>query len=446
MTNDRTAPAAPSRPDPATGPPGGPLWRHRPFLLLWSGQTVSETGSAVSALLLPLLAVSVLHATTFQVAVLGALSTVPFLLLALPAGVVVDRVRRRRLMLGCDLARFALTASLPVAALLARVTLDQLYLVAAGVGVLTVFFDVAYQSCLPDLVGPALLVEANGRLGTTQSLAAFCGPPLGGALAGLAGAARAVAADAFSYAASAVSLLLIRRPEPRPVPPRGPAGSGERAGFGAAMGEGPRFLFGHPVLRKVVACTATANLAGGGFGALEVVFLVRDLHASATVVGAVLGAASAGGVLGGLLAGPVTRRIGSARVIWAALLVPAPLVMLLPLARPGWGVLLYGLGWAAYSASGVLYNTAQLSYRQTICPPALLGRLNASVRWIAWGVLPLGSLAAGAVGTALGTRAALWLCAAVACLAPLWVVCSPLRRLRDVTDHPDPIHPRPGPA
>jgi predicted MFS family arabinose efflux permease len=429
VANDSAAPPAAPRPDSvAPGEPAASLWRHRPFLSLWGGQTVSEVGSQISSLLLPLLAVSVLHATTFEVAVLGAFRSVPFLLLALPAGVVVDRVRRRRLMLGCDLARFAFTASLPLAALWWHVTLGQLYAVAAAVGVLTVFFDVAYQSYVPSLVGPDLLMDANGRLGTTQSLAEFAGPPLGGVLTGALGAARAVSADALSYAVSAVSLLLIRVPEAHPVA----GGTGERIGFRAAMSEGLRFLLGHPILRKVVACTATANFGSGAFGALEVVFLVRTLHARPAVVGAVLGLAAVGGVVGGVLAGPLTRWIGSARVIWLSLLAAAPLGFLMPLATPGWGVLLYAVGWGSFSASGVVYNTAQLSYRQSICPPGLLGRLNASVRWIAWGAIPLGSVVGGALATALGVRPALWIGLSLTAVAPLWVLCSPLRTMRDV--------------
>ncbi|MDI5966772.1 MFS transporter, partial [Streptantibioticus silvisoli] len=316
MASDGTTAAAP----PAT-PPGTPpasLWRHRPFLALWAGQAVSETGSAVSTLVLPLLAVAVLHATTFQVAALEALGTVPFLLLALPAGVIADRVRKRRLMLGCDLARLLFTASLPAVAWWGHVTLVQLFAVAAGIGVLTVFFDVAYQSCLPALVAPGQLMDANGKLATTEALARFAGPPLGGALTGLFGAARAVTADALSYAASAAALLLMRLPEPRT------AAAADRPGFRAAMGEGLTYLARHPILRKVVACTTTANFFGGGVSAVTVVFLVRVLGASPGTVGAVLGLASLGGVAGGLLAGPLTRRIGSARIIWLSILLPAP--------------------------------------------------------------------------------------------------------------------------
>jgi len=196
------------------------LWKHRDFMLLWSGQTVSELGSTVSQLALPLIAVTVIKATTFEVSVLGFLTSLAFLPISLPAGVIVDRVRKRGLMLWCDVARMVLMASIPVAAVFWHVTLWQLYVVATAVGVLTVFFDVAYQSYLPVLIDRDQLVDGNGKLGTTQSIAQFAGPSLGGALVGLIGAAKTITADAVSYAVSTLSLALIRIPEPRAKPTR----------------------------------------------------------------------------------------------------------------------------------------------------------------------------------------------------------------------------------
>ncbi|WP_370149983.1 MFS transporter [Streptacidiphilus sp. EB129] len=413
---------------PDADPPG--LWRNRPFLLLWGGQTVSEIGSSVSTLALPLLAVTTLRASTFQVALLGMLGYLPFLLLSLPAGVLVDRLRKRPLMLWCDVARMLLLGSVPLVALLGRVPMGQLFAVALGVGALSVMFDVAYQSYLPTLLSTRQLVDGNGKLGTTQALAQFVGPSLAGALVGLLGAARAVAVDAGSYALSTVSLALIRVPE---------TGAGDepgkpRVGFREAMTEGLVFVVRDPILRCIVACTATANLFSGALSAVEVVFLVRTLHATPVVVGAVLGLAAVGGLAGGLLSGWLARRVGSARVIWVSMLAPTPLFLLIPLSRPGWGVLLYSLGWAAFSAAGTVYNTAQVSYRQSICPPELLGRMNASVRWIVWGTLPLGSLLGGALGSWIGLRPTLWVCVPGACAAGLWLLCSPLRTMRDVPE------------
>ena len=200
-----------SPPEPITEPaPAGSLWRHRNFLLLWAGQSVSEMGSAVTQLALPLTAVVILRASTFQVGLLTSAATAAFALIALPAGALVDRWAKRRLMIWCDAARMLIIGSVPVAAALHLLTLGQLYAVAVTTGVCTVFFDVAYQSYLPAVVAREQLVDGNGKLGATQSFAQVAGPGLGGGLVGLLGAARAMAADAISYAISVASLLAIR--------------------------------------------------------------------------------------------------------------------------------------------------------------------------------------------------------------------------------------------
>ena len=174
--------------------PGRTLWRHRNFLLLWSGQTVSEMGSAVTQLALPLTAVVVLHASTFQVGALTAAATLAFALIALPAGAIVDRRAKRWLMIWCDVARMLIIGSVPLAAAFGALTLGQLYAVAIAAGVFTVFFDVSYQSYLPVLIGTDNLVDGNGKLGASQSFAQVAGPGLGGGLVGLVGAAQAMSA------------------------------------------------------------------------------------------------------------------------------------------------------------------------------------------------------------------------------------------------------------
>ena len=404
------------------------LWRHRDFLLFWSGQTVSEFGDQISRLALPLVAVTAIGASTFEVSVLGLLATVFFLLLSLPAGVVVDRIAKRPLMFWCDVGRTAVMASIPIAAILWHVTLWQLYAVAATAGILSVFFDVAYQSYLPIVVGRAQLVDGNGKLGTSQEFARVTGPSAGGALIGLFGAARTVVGDAASFAASALSLALIRTPEPKPDQAPGT----ERVGFRAAMREGLSFVLREPILRKIVACTGTSNFFGQASAAISVVFLVRTLHATAAVVGVTYALSSLGGVLGGLLSGRLARRFGSARIIWLAMIVPGPLYLLQPLAQPGWGITLYVIGGVAFSAMAITYNVGQVSYRQAICPPELLGRMNASVRWIVWGTIPFGALFGGGLGTWIGLRPTMWVCSLGLWSASLWVLFSPLRHMRDV--------------
>jgi MFS family permease len=403
------------------------LWRHRNFMLLWSGQTISEMGSAVTALALPLTAVVVLKASTLQVGLLTAASYLAFALIALPAGAVVDRLPKRRIMIWCDLARLVLIGSIPVAAGLGVLALWQLYLVAVLAGVCSVFFDVSYQSYLPGIVGPEHLMDGNGKLGASQSFAQVCGPGLGGGLVGAFGAAGAMSADAISYAVSVASLLGIRLPEP-PPPPRA------NRNLRAEIGEGLSFVVRDPILRKIAACTATANLFGGMESALSILFLVRVLKVHPADTGLVLAVASLGGVAGGVLSGRVSGWIGSARIIWVSTLVMALPTFLIPLAQPGRGVALFAAGFAALSFTSVVYNVAQVSYRQAICPPALLGRMNAAIRWIVWGTLPLGGLLGGAVGTAIGIRPTIWIGITGAWAAGLFVYFSPLRKMRDVPE------------
>jgi len=407
--------------------PGRTLWRHRNFLLLWSGQTVSELGSAVTQLALPLTAVVVLGASTFQVGLLTSAATLAFAVIALPAGAIVDRHTKRWLMIWCDVARMLIIGSIPVAAALGALTMWQLYAVAITAGVCTVFFDVSYQSYLPVLIDKADLVEGNGKLGATQSFAQLIGPGLGGGLVGLVGAARAMATDAISYAVSVASLLAIRAREEPPHP-------AQRQKLRTEIAEGLSFVLRHPILRKIVACTGTANLFGGMATAVQIIFLVRILHVRPAAVGLLIAVASLGGVAGGVLSGRLSRLIGSARIIWFSMLVLGLPSLLVPLAVPGWRVALYVVGIAAELFSGVVYNVAQVSYRQAICPPRLLGRMNAAVRWVVWGTLPLGGLLGGAFGAWLGVRATLWIAFVGMWAAGWWVFFSPLRGMRDVLE------------
>jgi MFS family permease len=401
------------------------LWRHRNFLLLWSGQTVSEMGSAVTQLALPLTAVVVLRASTFEVGALTAAGYAAFALIALPAGAIVDRRAKRRVMIWCDAARMLIIGSVPLAAAFGALTLGQLYAVALTAGVCTVFFDVSYQSYLPVLIGTEDLVDGNGKLGATQSFAQVVGPGLGGGLVGLFGAARAMAADAVSYAVSVASLLAIRAPE---EPPR----TDQRQKLRKEIAEGLSFVLRDPILRKIVACTGTANLFGSMATALEIIFLVRILHVRPADTGLLIAVASLGGVAGGVLSGRLSRLMGSARIIWFSVLVLSLPQLLIPLAEPGGLIAVFVVGLAVFWFSAVVYNVAQVSYRQAICPPRLLGRMNAAVRWVVWGTLPLGGLLGGAFGAWLGVRTTLWIGFAGSWAAGWWVYFSPLRRMRDV--------------
>ncbi len=416
---------------------GPSLWRHRDFMMLWVGQSISEIGSAVTIVALPFAAVVILHATTFEVGLLVAAGTVCFLLVALPAGLVVDRVAKRRLMIVCDASRMLLLGSVVVAAALGALTLIQLYAVAVLTGLATVFFDVAYQSYVPSLIERDRLHDGNGKLGATQAFAQVAGPGLGGALFGLLRAG-AMAADAISYGVSTVTLLLIKAREPRTDrsarQASAAAGRTGLAGLRTELFAGLAFVFRHPVLRKIAACTATANLFGSMSGALEILFLLRVLHLGPAEAGLLFSLGSVGGILGGALSGRLARWIGSARIIWVSMLVFGAIPIVMPLAAPGWRLALFPIAVGGLSFTVVVYNIAQLSFRQLICPPELLGRMNAAMRWIVWGTLPLGGVIGGALGSVIGIRPTLWVGVVGSWSAALWVLFSPLRTMRDIPE------------
>lgn len=396
------------------------LWRHRDFLLLWSAQTASVLGSAVGQLAVPLLAATALGATPWQMGLLAAAGTVAFPLVGLPAGAMLDRVRRLPVMIVADLARFALFGWVPVAWWLGVLTFPQLLAVALLGGVARVFFDVAYQSVLPSVVGRDRLVEGNTKLESTRASAEAAGPALGGGLVQVVGAAGAVLLDAVTYLVSAVALLGMRGPEVL----ASPSGRSLRS----EIGEGLRFVLGHPLLRPIMACTATANLFAGALLAVQVLYLATGLDLPAPAVGLVLATGSAGGIAGALTAAFWVRRLGQGRVVLAALPVTGGPTLAVAFGHPVW----FAVGLFAFGYGAVVYNVAQVSFRQAICPDRLLGRMNASLRVLVWGTLPIGGLLGGALGEWLGLRATLLVAAIGLMTAPLWVLLSPLRRLRDL--------------
>ncbi|SCL50671.1 Predicted arabinose efflux permease, MFS family [Micromonospora citrea] len=414
-----------ARPVEAGPPARSSLLRSRNFGLLLAGQTVSELGTRISGVAVPLLAAGTLDAGVFQVSLLTALAWLPYLLFSLPAGILADRVDQRRLMVACDLGRAALLLSVPVVALVDRLTLGFLYAVVGLSGMLTVLFTVAHRSVLPRLVPSARLVDANAKLTVTHDSAELVGPTVGGVLVGLVGAARTFVVTGLAFAVSGVTLLLIRD---APTAPE----SRDRVPLRVEMTEGLGFIRRQPILRSILACTTVSNFFVMASASIEVVFLLQELHAPPALVGSVFSVSAVGGLVVGALADRLTAWLGSARLVWVAMAAPGPLYLLMPLAQPGWGVLLYGVGLAAFSANAVLYNVATLTYRQRITPPALLGRVNAAFLWICFGVIPLGALAGGTLASQLGLRPALWICVLGTWSAALFVVCSPLRRMRDM--------------
>jgi MFS family permease len=407
------------------------LWHHQDFMRFWAGQSVSQIGSAITTIALPLAAIAVLKASAFEVGLLTAATYTAFIFIALPAGAIVDRHFKRKIMIWCDAARLVIIGSVPVATLLGVLTMAQLFAVALVAGVFTVFFDVSYQSYVPVLLGRDRLLDGNGKLGASRSVAQVAGPGLAGVLVGLAGVVGAVTADAFSYLVSVASLLLIRTPESPPE-----RAKGNRRSLRADIADGLGFVWRHRDLRRITACSATGNLFVAMEMSLSVLFLVRVVHVSPALTGLLIALASLGGVAGAVLSGPLARRIGTPRILWFAPLVFGLPNLFIPLARPGWGVVLFPVGSAASAFSSVIYNVSQLSYRQAACPPELLGRMSAAIRWVAWGALPLGGLLAGLCGSVAGIRLSLAIAVSGYWAAGLLIYFSPLRTTRKAATVP----------
>jgi MFS family permease len=404
-----------------------PLRRQPEFLKLWAGQTISVFGDAITMLALPLTAVLTLDASAAQMGLLTAAGLAPHLLLSLLAGVWIDRrSRRRRLLVLADVGRAALLGTVPVAAAFDALTLEHLFAVSFLVGALTVVFDVSYTSLLALVVPTRDVVDAQSKLSISRSASWMGGPPLAGALVELLTAPFALAVDALSFLVSAVFVARIRVEE-RPLDPDG-------NGVRAQLATGFRFVFGHPILRAGLACTATVNFFNFAFHAIFVLFATEELGVSPGLLGAVLGAGAVGSALGAVLAPAVQRRIGIGRTyLLGAVLFPAPL-LLVPLADgPLW--LIATLLFLSEFGAGVgvmLFDVSGNSLQLVLTPQRIRARTVGTNRTLNYGVRPLGAVLGGFLGSAIGLRPTLWIATAGAVLGVVWLLFSPVPGLREL--------------
>ncbi len=408
------------------------LWRHPDFLKLWSAETISQFGSQVTGLALPLVAILTLQASAFEVGLLTAIEFLPFLIVGLPAGVWVDRLRRRPILIAGDLGRAAALGSIPLAYVLGVLSIAQLYVVAFVVGVLTVFFDVAYQSYLPSLVDRSQLVEGNSKLEVSRSGAGVLGPGIAGALIELFRAPLAIALDALSFVLSGLFVLLIRRQEPVPV--RAMTADGSRAGMRAQIAEGLRYVLGHPLLRHIAATTATSNLFSIMAQAVLLVYAVRELGLEPGTIGLIFSLGALGFLGGAVLTAPITRRVGLGRAIVGSIFFSGFALLLVPLAPRDNPVPLLVAAQAIVGFGVPIYNINQVSLRQAITPERMQGRMNATMRFVVWGVFPIGALIGGVLGTTIGLQPTLWVSAIGATFAFLPVFFSQVRSLRAIPE------------
>ena len=410
----------------------GGLLRQRNFALLWFGETVSGIGSAMAAVGVPLLAVVVLKAGTFAVSALTAAAYLPWLLIGLPAGAWVDRLPPRPVLITSDLVCAVLYASLPVAAWAHVLTIGQVIGVELLAGAAGVFFSTAYVVYLPYLVRTDELMEGNAKLSASGSVASIGGRGVAGLAAQAVGVASSLLFNAGSFGVSAICLLAIRVSEPRGVRERPARGTTLRAD----IAEGLRFIWRDPLLRTLSIWPAVANMAYGGVLAVSVLFLVRVAHIGAAEVGVLLAVGSIGGLAGALIARRIAHGVGTARTLLLAVLAGGLAGLLIPLTASGPRAAFFVAGSGIVTAAITAANIVLVSFRQTYTPAEVLGRTTASQRFLTFGTAPVGALAAGALGTALGVRPALWVLVAAFALSGTLLLTRPILGRRDLPASP----------
>ncbi len=462
------------------------------FTWLWWSETVSLFGSQVTFIAIPLLAALTLDAGAFEMGLMAAVETMPYLLFSLPAGVLADRVSRRRLLIVSNLARAALLLTIPTSVALGVLSLPLLYVISFLIGIFSVVFDVTYQTYVPDLLEKDELLAGNQRMELSESAARTVGPGLGGALVAVAGSS-ALIIDAVSFLLSAVGLVYARPRKPEPIAnasetatvpaPRPVVGVGEasighlvdmweyvaaiearlatleaartarrdRWGMRAALA-GLGIVGRDRVLRDMAASTATFNLASAAISAVFILYAATEIGMDPTSIGILLAGGNVGFVVGAVAVGAATRRFGVGPVLVASSVLAAIATVILPFAAgaAAVGFLFAGRFLGAFTIP--FYNVNALVLRQSRSPREALGRVNAVFRMLDWGALPVGALLGGAVGSVFGLRATLVMASVLGVASACWLLWSPLRRIRDLRDEddaidpPDLADPRPEPA
>jgi MFS family permease len=413
------------------------LLRDADFLKLWIGQSVSAFGTQVTLLAVPILAALALRVSPLEFGLLSTIEFLPFVLLSLPAGVWVDRLPRRPILIWGDIGRAIGLLSIPIAFALNVLTIWQLYIVVFLTGCLTVFFDVAYQSYLPSIVERDQLVEGNAKLELTRQASQRLGPGIAGVLIGVLTAPFAVLLDAISYAVSAVFVAWIRRREP-PVVPHD-AATGPRPSMRKEIVVGVRYVTGQPVLRALALTVAIEYLFGTIADSILILHLVTERQFSPALIGLAFTLGSIGVIGGALLTGRLTKALGVGRMIVLAAVFDS--VSWLPLAIAPDPLLFAGLTTTIVSLSffGMFWNVNAMSLRQAITPPGMRGRMNATMRLISWGTIPVGSILGGVLGGAIGLHNTIWVGAIGSLITFIPVALSPIWQMRTMPDTADEV-------
>ncbi len=395
------------------------------FNKLWVGQTISLIGSKVTLLAIPITAAVNLGASSLQMGILSALGAAPVLIFGLFAGVWVDHHKRRLVLISSDIGRALVLSVIPLSALLGTLSVEVLYIVGFLAGTMGLFFNVAYRSYLPGLVGREKLVKANSRLELSNSVAEIIGPGLAGGLVQLIGAPIAIAVDAFSFLVSAFSIGLIHTPEPSPTP----AGTSTR--LWSDIKDGLHHVISENRLRALAGCITSLSFFNAIFEAVQILYLTRQLGLSAGWLGVIFASGSIGFLLGAIVTESVDRRIGLGRSLLLGVLLTGGSDLLFPIAgriHNQWQVIgLLILAQFFFGIGLTIFQIGQVSLRQSLTPDHMQGRMNATLSMLNWGVAPLGGLLGGALGLVIGLSQTLFLAALGEMAAVLWLVFSPLR-------------------
>ncbi|MEV7996312.1 MFS transporter [Streptomyces sp. NPDC086077] len=403
------------------------LLRHRDFRLLWCSGLFDRFGASVTGVAMPLLAVSTMDATAFQVGLLSAATWLPWLIIGLPAGVWVDRLPRRPIMVTAAAVCVVLFVGLPIASYLGLLDYELLLALALLTGAATVFYQTAHGAYLPTLLDPEDLPEGNAKLHGGVSAAHIVGLGSGGLIVRLAGAVDGLVVNAASFAASLICLTSIKHREPA-----APTRQEKPQALHRELSEGYRLLFGDPWLRTLTLFGTAANLALMSYQSIQVVFLVRTVGLNEGMVGGLLAAVGTGGIAGAFVARRLSDRIGTARAILFFQLVLPTVALLMPLTFSGPGILLFFTGSFCVATGVTAGNVLRVSFEQRYLPATIFGRVIASTSVLNFGSMPIGSVLGGSLGSALGVRPAMWItCAAIPCAA-LILYFSPIRHSRDM--------------
>lgn len=411
---------------------------NRDFVKLWGGETVSLVGSQITEFTLPLVAILTLGATAFEVGLLNAARYVPVVVVSLFAGVWLDRVRRRPVLINSNVGRALLIGLVPLAAVTGTLSMELLYFVAITVGALTVVFDVGILSYLPGLVERRHLVDGNSKIQTSFALAGIAGPGLAGLLVGLLDPPIVLTFDAVTYLASAVLLLWISKPEIAPEVPE------QRPSVSSSIAEGLRMVFGSRMLRALLSQSATFNLFQNAVLTVFVVYAVREIGLHPAQLGVVVGAGSVGALVGALLSNRIRVAIGFGRTLIVATTVAclSQLLLLIPTGADLVSMVLFAGALAIFGASLTVYNVNTVTLRQSVTPNRLLARMNASYRLVLFGSAPLGAVLGGSLAGIVGLRSALVIAVLGVTTPLIWIFFSPVFRLTEIpTVADDPAEP-----